>query len=213
MPQFYEQVVQALEAGEPFALGSSPASKVPALRRREPKRYFRRWPYRRHAGWRLSRSRDSGSRAARLVDEAARGVRSGIDHDFGWDDGLILRRQGLRSHPAARAGSGRDLATVAQRERAMTWGVRKDFSIAWVEQRGSETGPAAAGNDQWIYQEDISPPWALWIAGSGHVAQAVAPLAQQVDFDATVFDDRLTFASKQFFLRRRNSAWATGRSC
>jgi xanthine dehydrogenase accessory factor len=39
----------------------------------------------------------------------------------------------------------------------------------------------------------------LWIAGSGHVAQAVAPLALQLDFAVTVFDDRPELANSQFF--------------
>ena len=43
------------------------------------------------------------------------------------------------------------------------------------------------------------PPCALWIAGSGHVAQAVAPLALQLDFEVTVFDDRPTLANRQYF--------------
>src|SRR5438477_157542 len=40
---------------------------------------------------------------------------------------------------------------------------------------------------------------ALLTAGSGHVAQAVAPLALQLDFEVTVFDDRPTLANTQFF--------------
>ena len=39
----------------------------------------------------------------------------------------------------------------------------------------------------------------MWIAGSGHVAQAVAPLALQLDFAVTIFDDRPELANSQFF--------------
>ena len=39
----------------------------------------------------------------------------------------------------------------------------------------------------------------MWIAGSGHVAQAVAPLALKLDFAVTVFDDRPELANHQFF--------------
>jgi xanthine dehydrogenase accessory factor len=42
-------------------------------------------------------------------------------------------------------------------------------------------------------------PCALWIAGAGHVAQAVAPLALLLDFSVTVFDDRPALANHQFF--------------
>ena len=69
--------------------------------------------------------------------------------------------------------------------------MRKDFSIAWAN--------GAAPDEEWLYQETVSPPCALWIAGSGHVAQAVAPLALQLDFDVTVFDDRPTLANSQYF--------------
>jgi xanthine dehydrogenase accessory factor len=49
------------------------------------------------------------------------------------------------------------------------------------------------------YREAITPPCALWIAGAGHIAQAVAPLALQLDFDVTVFDDRPALANHEFF--------------
>jgi xanthine dehydrogenase accessory factor len=52
---------------------------------------------------------------------------------------------------------------------------------------------------EWLYQETVSPPVELWIAGSGHVAQAVAPLALQLDFAVTVFDDRPELANYEFF--------------
>jgi xanthine dehydrogenase accessory factor len=40
---------------------------------------------------------------------------------------------------------------------------------------------------------------ALWMAGSGHIAQAVAPLAQSLDFETTVFDDRPELANTDHF--------------
>jgi xanthine dehydrogenase accessory factor len=45
----------------------------------------------------------------------------------------------------------------------------------------------------------VTSPSALWIAGAGHIAQAVAPLAIQLDFAVTVFDDRPALASPEFF--------------
>ena len=62
----------------------------------------------------------------------------------------------------------------------------------------------------WLYQETVSPPCALWIAGSGHVAQAVAPLALQLDFAVTVFDDRPDWRITSFFppdTRLRVGGW------
>ena len=71
----------------------------------------------------------------------------------------------------------------------MRWGVKKDFFIT----------PVDGGGGEWLYQETVSPPFDLWIAGSGHVAQAVAPLALQLDFAVTVFDDRPELANHDFF--------------
>ena len=68
--------------------------------------------------------------------------------------------------------------------------MREDFSITWAED-GDEAG--------WLYRETVSPPLALWIAGSGHIAQAVAPLAQALDFDVSVFDDRPELANTEHF--------------
>ena len=113
-----------------------------------------------------------------------------LDHDFGWDDGLICGGKvcGLILPDAARAEAiWRELAL---RQQTLTWGVEKDFSITWVND------PA---RDGWLYQETVSPPCALWVAGSGHVAQAVAPLAQQLDFEVTVFDDRPALANHRYF--------------
>jgi xanthine dehydrogenase accessory factor len=113
-----------------------------------------------------------------------------LDHDFGWDDGLICGGTvfGLiLPHAAEAAGIW---SALARRDQTRSWGVREDFSIAWAEEGGQ------AG---WLYRETISPPLALWIAGSGHIAQAVAPLALALDFDVTVFDDRPELANEEHF--------------
>jgi xanthine dehydrogenase accessory factor len=116
--------------------------------------------------------------------------------------GLILPRA------AEAAELWRKLAVVSQPVR---WGVKKDFSIALVEGRAGSPLPAAPAQTEggahgvtrptndWLYQETVSPPAALWIAGSGHIAQAVAPLALQLDFAVTVFDDRPELANHDFF--------------
>jgi xanthine dehydrogenase accessory factor len=113
-----------------------------------------------------------------------------LDHDFGWDDGLICggKVTGVILPRALEAEAiWRELAA---REQTRTWGVRDDFSIAWADDTDDDT---------WRYRETVAPPCALWIAGSGHVAQAVAPLASQLDFEVTVFDDRPTLANHHNF--------------
>jgi xanthine dehydrogenase accessory factor len=118
-----------------------------------------------------------------------------LDHDFGWDDGLICggKVQGLILPNVQMLG--RDFwAELAERRTSSRWGVHADFSI----RRIPETTSTPVSND-WRYEELVSPPCDFWIAGAGHIAQAVAPLALQLDFAVTVFDDRPALASHQFF--------------
>jgi xanthine dehydrogenase accessory factor len=114
-----------------------------------------------------------------------------LDHDFGWDDGLICGGSvnGVILPQAAGAGERwRELASTAV---PIRWGVKSDFSIAKIQ--------GAASTEEWLYLETVSPLVELWIAGSGHVAQAVAKLALQLDFAVTVFDDRPDLANHTFF--------------
>jgi xanthine dehydrogenase accessory factor len=122
-----------------------------------------------------------------------------LDHDFGWDDGLICGGKVLGVIlPDAQKLGEKFWNDLAQRDTTKVWGVKKDFSIVC---------PGPALNSQlstlnfsdWLYQETITPPCALWIAGSGHIAQAVAPLALQLDFAVTIFDDRPELANHDFF--------------
>ena len=115
-----------------------------------------------------------------------------LDHDFGWDDGLICggKVSGLILPNAQKMGEA-FWQELARREAAKNWGVKNDFSIARAGRNADPT--------DWLYRETISPPCALWIAGSGHIAQAVAPLASQLDFAVTIFDDRPELANHHFF--------------
>jgi xanthine dehydrogenase accessory factor len=113
-----------------------------------------------------------------------------LDHDFGWDDGLICggKVSGVII-PNVQAIAEKFWHQLAARTAPVTWGIKKDFTLALA-------GPEAV---DWLYTETIMPPCALWIAGSGHIAQAAAPLALQLDFAVTVFDDRPELANHDFF--------------
>lgn len=115
-----------------------------------------------------------------------------LDHDFGWDDGLICggKVSGVIL-PGVQTLGEKFWNTLAKRDIEMKWGVRDDFSVAL----------AGASTEGWLYSETIQPQCALWIAGSGHIAQAVAPLALQLDFAVTIFDDRPELANHQIFPR------------
>jgi xanthine dehydrogenase accessory factor len=146
-----------------------------------------------------------------LRDGQAKAFELVLDHDFGWDDGLICggRVFGVVIPNAQRLGEG-FWSELARRDAEKTWGVKKDFSIETVSGRAGRPLPAATKESggahgvtrptsEWLYQETITPPCALWIAGSGHIAQAVAPLALQLDFAVSIFDDRPELANHDIF--------------
>jgi len=116
-----------------------------------------------------------------------------LDHDFGWDDGLICGGKvlGLILPDAISASVG-FWSKLAARKTSTTWGVKKDFSITALDDTFAK---------ELFYHETITPPCELWIAGAGHIAQAVAPLALQLDFNVTVFDDRPALANHHYFPR------------
>ncbi|PYJ97565.1 MAG: hypothetical protein DME23_14830 [Verrucomicrobia bacterium] len=195
MPRFFDFLPDALAEGQPFALGIISGIKGSSPQKQGAKALF-------FADGRIKGTLGGGCLEAEIQDRARRALLTQtpatfelvLDHDFGWDDGLICGGKvcGLILPHAAQAA---DLwQKIARCDEPLTWGVKKDFSIAWAN------GTAPEG--EWLYQESVSPPCALWIAGSGHVAQAVSPLALQLDFEVTVFDDRPTLANSHYFPAR-----------
>lgn len=194
MAEFYDQLRQALAQPEPFALALISSIKGSSPQKTGAKALF-------FADGRILGTLGGGCLEAEIQDRARRALRSGqpatfdlvLDHDFGWDDGLICggRVHGLILPAASRAAEV--WRTVARRESVLTWGVRHDFAIALM------AGDANDADEAWRYRETVRPPCSLWIAGSGHVAQAVAPLARQLDFAVSVFDDRPSLANPRFF--------------
>jgi xanthine dehydrogenase accessory factor len=124
-----------------------------------------------------------------------------LDHNFGWDDGLIC---GGKVFGLILPNAG-ELADVwnqlAQIDTPRTWVVKQDFSI---ELLGVGRSTLDVEPSPFLYDETVSPPHALWIAGSGHVAQAVASLAVNLDFEVTVFDDRPELANHDYFPKKTN---------
>jgi xanthine dehydrogenase accessory factor len=191
MARFYEQLVAALAENRPFALALISGTKGSSPQRIGAKALF-------FSDGKIIGTLGGGCLEAEVHARAKKALQTGkpatfdmvLDHDFGWDDGLICGGSvtGLiLPHAPQAAELWRQLAAATEPVR---WGVKKNFSIARVED-------GDAGD--WLYQETVTPPFALWIAGSGHVAQAVAPLALQLDFAVTIFDDRPELANHQFF--------------
>ncbi len=192
MPRFYEQLAAVLAENRPFVLALISGTKGSSPQRVGAKALF-------FPDGKIIGTLGGGCLEAEVHARAKKAFSSRessafdmvLDHDFGWDDGLICGGSvsGLILPRAAEAAElWRRLAAVTGPVR---WGVRKDFSIAPVE-RHDEDG-------EWLYQETVAPPSDLWIAGSGHVAQAVAALAVKLDFAVTVFDDRPELANHDFF--------------
>jgi xanthine dehydrogenase accessory factor len=128
-----------------------------------------------------------------------------LDGNFRWDDGMICggRVSGWVLPDAQRAGAEfwEKLATTNVAEH---WGVTREFTFVQGEQ-------ARAESDSLLHHAVVVPPIRLWIAGAGHIAQAVAPLARTVDFEITVVDDRAALVSTDFFpptIEMRSGAWA-----
>jgi xanthine dehydrogenase accessory factor len=190
MAEFFDLVQAAVERGEPFALGIISAIKGSSPQKQGAKALF-------YPDGRIEGTLGGGCLEAEIQTRARQALREQrpqtfelvLDHDFGWDDGLICGGKvfGLILPQASAAA---DLwRRLARREETLTWGVTDDFTVALVP---SQT----AG---WRYQETVAPRCALWIAGAGHVAQAVTPLALALDFEVTVFDDRPTLANDHHF--------------
>jgi xanthine dehydrogenase accessory factor len=190
MMRFYEQLAAALAEKQPFVLALISGTKGSSPQRIGAKALF-------FPDGKIIGTLGGGCLEAEVHSRAIKAMKSGqpatfdmvLDHNFGWDDGLICGGSvsGLILPRAVEAAElWRKLATVTG---PIRWGVKKDFSITPVE----------SCDDEWLYQETVSPPSDLWIAGSGHVAQAVAPLALQLDFAVTVFDDRPELANSRFF--------------
>jgi xanthine dehydrogenase accessory factor len=191
MVHFFQQVVAALGQHSRFALGIISRVKGSSPQKQGAKALF--FPDDTMLG-----TLGGGCLEAEIRRRARTALASGksetfdltLDHDFGWDDGLICGGTvfGLILPQGAEACN--IWTTLACRDQLRAWGVRRDFSISWADDETSA---------DWLYREIVPPPVALWIAGSGHVAQAVAPLALNLDFDVTVFDDRPELANGDHF--------------
>jgi xanthine dehydrogenase accessory factor len=108
-----------------------------------------------------------------------------LDHDYGWDDGLIcggVMEIFVQVIDRQHDGMYRRALEAVQSQVPMTLRVP-------YEQEGKSKE----------YVEEIGPPPTLVIAGAGHVGQALGDIAAKLDFNVTVIDDRVDYASEQRF--------------
>jgi xanthine dehydrogenase accessory factor len=194
----FQALAEAARSGEPVALGVISDAKGSSPQKVGAKALF-------YADGRIKGTLGGGCLEAEIQHRAVLSLRSGhaaafdllLDHDFGWDDGLMCGGKvcGLILPNAQKVGA-EFWGELAARQETMTWGVKSDYSITRAQ--GSDAFVAPRRGD-WLYQETVTAPCALWVAGAGHIAQAVAPLALGLDFSVTVFDDRPAMANHQYF--------------
>lgn len=118
----------------------------------------------------------------RVVEMLGRG-RTGVlhfklDHDYGWDDGLICG--GSIDVAVGLPGEAASLRTIALDHRD-----RRPTQLELVVSADDSDGGGMVR-----YVLDLPPRPRLLIAGAGHVGQALCRLASPLGFDVVVFDDR-----------------------
>src|SRR5258705_13554500 len=117
-----------------------------------------------YADGRIKGTLGGGCLEAEIQQRAVQALRTGenatfdwrLDHDFGWDDGLICGGKvfGLILPNAQKAGE-QFWQELAERQSEIGWGVTKDFLIQRVGAEQSLT--------DWSYVETVTPPSLLWI--------------------------------------------------
>jgi xanthine dehydrogenase accessory factor len=195
----FQALADAARSGESVALGIITGVKGSSPQKVGAKALFYR-------DGRIKGTLGGGCLEAEIQQRAIQSLRTGesttfdllLDHDFGWDDGLICGGKvfGVILPNAQKAGE-QFWNELTERREKLTWEVQPDFKIVRSDlgHLTSDLRPRTSP----FYQETVIPPCALWIAGAGHIAQAVAPLALQLDFNVTVFDDRPALANYDFF--------------
>jgi len=188
---FYNRLCEAARRGENCALGIITGVKGSSPQKAGAKALF-------FADGKIEGTLGGGCLEAEIQQRAIRSLQSGkgesfdllLDHDFGWEDGLICggRVNGVIL-PGIAARHAELWQKLGERKESVRWGVAADYSIS----QDVSFEPDA------LYREQVDPPHVLWIAGAGHVSQAVAPLAQAVDFEVNVFDDRIKLANAACF--------------
>lgn len=220
----FEALLEAARAKEAVALGIISAVKGSSPQKLGARALF-------YADGRIRGTLGGGCLEAEVQKRAIQSLRTGqaarfdllLDHDFGWDDGLICggRVEGVII-PNAHTVGEKFWAQLTERTQPLHWGVREDFSLhcepvaeqlvgsGAVASRGGGAGTRALKSSDWLYRETLTPACALWIAGAGHIAQAVAPLAAQLDFAVSVFDDRPALVNHQVFpeaVKLQSDSW------
>src|SRR5580765_4094863 len=144
----FQALADAARAGEPVTLGIISGVKGSSPQKVGAKALF-------YADGRIKGTLGGGCLEAEIQQRAIQTLRTGqpetfdllLDHDFGWDDGLICGGKvfGLILPNAQNAGQ-KLWTELSERKRTLSWGVKKNFSIA-------STSVRSAGRTELRYNE------------------------------------------------------------
>src|SRR5437016_4865845 len=133
----FEALAEAARNKEPVTLGIISAAKGSSPQKIGAKALF-------YADGRIQGTLGGGCLEAEIQQRAIQSLRAGepaafellLDHDFGWDDGLICggKVEGLILPNAQDAGE-RFWAQLGERRTSLAWGVGKDFSLGLIGTR------------------------------------------------------------------------------
>src|ERR1041385_5749376 len=135
MKSFFEMLVATIDEGQLFALGIISGVKGSSPQKKGAKALFL-------ADGRIIGTLGDGCLEAEVRERARQSLLKNepatfdlvLDHDFGWDDGLICGGK-VSGLILPRAMHAKEIwQTLARREQTQTWGVKKDFSIAWARE-------------------------------------------------------------------------------
>src|SRR5947209_2520972 len=156
----FQELAQAAREGEPVALGIISGVKGSSPQKVGAKAIF-------YSDGRIKGTMGGGCLEAEIQQRAIQSLRTDkastfdllLDHDFGWDDGLICGGKvfGVILPNAQHAGE-KFWRELAGRNSTLTWGVKPDFSIAAVSSFQHSTTPALHHSiSGWLYQETVTP--------------------------------------------------------
>lgn len=112
-----------------------------------------------------------------------------LDHDYGWDDGLIC-------------GGRMDVAVMPVTPQLALAPIEEALARARARQPAVVAMKVEREGRPLEYRINLEVPPTLLIAGAGHVGRAVARLAVDLDFHVVVFDDRPEYALRERFGER-----------
>jgi xanthine dehydrogenase accessory factor len=117
-----------------------------------------------------------------------------LDHDFGWDDGLMCG--GSMDVAVWPMRSMKDAEPLIAVRDALAAKQATSLAISIEDEAGERLSFALP----------FTPRQTLLIAGAGHVGQAIATMAASIDFDVVVMDDREDFMTAARFPQARRVA-------